>query len=48
MHNPVIQISPITERKVPQVANDKKKDIKEMMKCMPIKTRQYYSALLRI
>jgi hypothetical protein len=28
LHNPVIYISPITERKIAQVADDKKEDIK--------------------
>jgi hypothetical protein len=48
LHNPVIHISPITERKIPQVAYDKNKDIKEIMKYMPMQDRQYYSALLHI
>jgi hypothetical protein len=39
LHNPVIHISPITKRKIPQVAYDKKKDIKEMMKYMPMQDR---------
>jgi hypothetical protein len=29
-------VSPITERNIPQVADDKKKNIKEMFKYMPM------------
>jgi hypothetical protein len=33
---------------IPNVIHDKKKGIKEMLKCMPMQDRQYYSALLHI
>jgi hypothetical protein len=48
LHNPVIHMSPITKRMIPQVADDKKKDIKQMLKYMPMQDRQYYSVLLYI